>query len=488
MSALPSEGSSRKSLIKIKDSVLYYPHQILGVRDLARRGSFLLCDEMGLGKTLQAYTVAAIDFERGWANRILVVSPATLKWNWYDELEAFTNFTGLVLNGTPKQRLEQIATYKAEGIEVLIVNYEQVVAHLDDLNACGFDIVIFDEAHYLKTHNRKRTKACIRLRADRKFLLTGSPLLNQVNELFPLLHIVDPDEYSDYYRFVNRYAVFGGYKDKQIVGVKNEQELNARVQKVMLRRLKKDVLDLPAKQYIPVRVDFHPNQERLYKQVVDELRMDIPANPEPMDIENALTKFLRLKQICGTTYAIDPSLGDHSYKLDRATELVEEIVRPEGDYEGEPVVVFTQFRGVQAAFIARLEALGIKTWQLNGDTPQQERTSVVRDWGSDPTKGALVCMLQVAGVGLNMTQANKCIFLDKLFVPKLNEQAEDRLHRIGADKTRPIQIYEMIVRKSIEQRIETILRRKRKLFDTLVEDTDWKRAIYKAIIEEEGDA
>ena len=170
---------------------------------------------------------------------------------------------------------------------------------------------------------------------------------------------------------------------------------------------------------------------------------------------------------------------------DRVVELAAEITKSLGDYEGEPVVIFTQFRGVQEALIQRLQAVGIYTWELNGDTPKQARTDVVKQWGSAPQPGALVAMLQVAGVGLNMTQASKCIFVDKLFVPKLNEQAEDRLHRIGASTTQPIQVYEMIVKNSIESRIETILRRKTKLFNTLVETGDWKKMLYEAMLEEE---
>ena len=467
----------RKSLKKIHDDVPFYPHQIVGIRDLASRNSFLLADEMGLGKSLQSLTVAAIDYERGWAARTIIVAPASLKWNWQDEIAKHTNFTCLVLDGKPIERVEQLDEYESKRIDVLIVNYEQVIAHLDRLNALRFDIVIYDEAHYLKSPKTKRSQACQKLKAGRKFLLTGSPLLNQVNELWGLLHIIDPAEYPSYWRFVNRYAVFGGFKDKQIVGVKNEAELNERIGAVMLRRLKKDVLDLPEKQYITIKVDLHPEQEKMYKQATDEMKITLDNGADPLEIENALTKFLRLKQICGTTATIDPTT-DYSIKLDVAVDKLEEIVG-----NGEPTVVFTQFRAVQAALTRRLNSIGIKTWELNGDTPMNLRSEVVKQWGTSD-QGVLVAMLQVAGVGLNMTQASKCVFVDKLFVPKLNEQAEDRLHRIGANKTKPIQIIELIARNTIEQRIETILRRKRKLFDSLVEESSWKKELYKAMMEE----
>lgn len=481
-------GVTRKSLKMIHDDCEFYPHQITGIRTMARMSNFLLADEMGLGKSLQALTVAAIDFELGSASRVIVIAPASLKWNWQDEIEKFTYFTSIVLDGTPAQRNRQLDEFISTGCQVLITNYEQIKAHLNEINRMGFNIAIYDEAHYLKNFKSQRTKACLALNCERHFLLTGSPLLNQVNELWPLLHRVDPVTYNDYWRFVNRYAIFGGYKDKQIVGSKNKQELSTGLAQLMIRRLKKDVLDLPDKQYIVETLDLHPLQRTLYDEANEELQITIPDNPTPMDMENALTKYLRLKQVSNTAAEIQ-GYDDVSTKLDRLEDMALEICLPSTDSPGEPLVVFTQFRKTQECIVNRLSKLGLTCFTLNGDTPKDQRAEVVRTWGDNVDahgrRAVLVAMLQVAGVGLNMTQANKCIFVDRLYVPKLNEQAEDRLHRIGADKTRPIQIYVLVCRKTVEQRIEQILRQKRKLFDSLVEDSDWKRALYAALAEED---
>lgn len=475
----------RGSLEKLRDETIFYPHQISGVRTLARRTSFLLADEMGLGKSLQALAVAAIDFEEGTAMRVLIVAPASLKWNWQAEIEEHSRFTSLVLDGTKKQRSEWIDDYIINGdYDILIVNYEQVVAHLDELNACHFDIAIFDEAHYLKSHKAKRTKACHALNARRCFLLTGSPILNQIDDLWSLLHRIDRTEYPSYWKFLHRYAVYGGYQDKQIVGIKNQAELAARLDNVMLRREKKNVLDLPEKLYINLTVDLHPEQAKLYKQASDDLKIDLPDNPNPMELENALTKMLRLKQICGTTAAIE-GYPDHSTKLDLATERVVEIIG-----NGEPVVLFTQFRSVQACMLARLHAAGVHCYQLNGDTPMKARRQIVDDWSVHQRTwdhpAALVAMIQVAGVGLTMTAASKCIFLDKDWSPKINEQAEDRLHRIGASKTKPIEIISISCRKTVEARVEQILRRKAKTFAAIVEHDDWKKKLIETLMEEDA--
>jgi SNF2 family DNA or RNA helicase len=475
-------GAKRKSLEPwIKDDVEYYQHQADGIRYLARRKSFLLADDMGLGKSLQALTVFAIDVVQGYAKTCIVVCPVSLKGNWQDEIEKFSRIPYLVLSGAPHQRNKQLLEFaEMDGPKILICNYEQVVAHVETLDAMRFDVAIFDEAHYLKNHKAKRTKACLSVYSSRSFMLTGTPMLNHVDELWSLLHRINPREFPKYWSFVNRYAVFGGYKDKQIIGVQNEKELTEKLQGYMLRRLKKDVLDLPDVQIIERRVDLHEEQRKLYDEVVNEMRLPRPDDADDEDIENALTKFLRLKQICGTTL---PFTGeDISSKLDLA--IMDDMELLENDHK---VVVFTQFRDVQACYISRMEGLDVPIFQLHGDVKTNERVGIVKEWAMTSGPAVLVCMLQVAGIGLNMTAARHGAFLDELFVPGLNQQAIDRLHRIGASETQPVQIRKYICRNTIENRVQQILRTKSKLFGEIVEsDPHWKRKLYKALMEEDS--
>ena len=472
----------RKSLRYIHDDCEYYPHQIEGIRKLARWGSFILADEPGLGKSLQALTVFAIDVERGTANHALVVCPTTLKDNWAIEIQKHTHFQATVLEGTPVQRDKIIDDFLDSGDHILIVNYEQVWGHIRQLNEIGFDVVIYDEAHSMKNPKAKRTKACHGLRAPRHFCLTGTPMMNQINELWSLLHRVAPAEFPNYYQFLNRYAVFGGYKDKQIVGIKNEKELRERLQSLMLRRTKSEVLDLPEKQYIQVWCGMHPDQQKLYKEVKEELTLSSPAYPSPVEIENALHKFGLLKRICGSSGTVE-GYADHSAKLDRAIEVVMELFQ--NDHK---VVVFTADRKVHKFFAERLmRAGGGQPFMLSGDTPQNQRALTVQAWEDHPLPSAMLCMIQVGGVGLNMTAARHVVMLDKSFVPAINDQAIDRCHRIGADTTQPVQIYEMLCRGTIEERVEKLIKKKRKLFDVVVETSDFKKKLYAALTEEDDD-
>lgn len=479
----------------LKDEVQFYDHQIEGIRQMMQMRSFLLADDMGLGKSLQALTVAVGDVVRStngkrWAEKIIIIAPISLKGNWADEIEKFTRIPSVILGQSidpkrperlkilsPARRATQLEEFAAmEGPRILITNYEQIVKHITDINKIGFDIAIFDEAHYLKNPNAKRTKACHKIRATRYFMLTGTPMLNQVNELWGILHLIDPVQYPRFYTFQNRYCVYGGFQDKQIIGVKNEKELIQRLNKVMIRRMKSEVLDLPDVQTIVKKIDLSPAQQKLYDQVEQELEIPMVGQADPSEIENALTKLLRLKQICGTTLAFTGK--DDSAKLDTAIADAVEIIK-----NGHRLVVFTQFRDVQEAFCARLDAELPDTpiWELNGDVKQHDRQPYVHAWGRDPRPGALVCMLQVAGVGLNMTAARHGQFLDKLWVPGLNQQAVDRLHRIGQSETQPVQILEYHMKGTVETRVEQILRTKSKLFGTVVNDQDFEKKLLAAL-------
>jgi len=460
----------------IKDEVEYYKHQTEGIRKLARLKSFILGDDMGLGKSLQALTIFAIDVVQSRGDTALVVCPLSLKDNWLDEVEKYTGaIAAMKLHGTPKKRVEQLETFRdIQGPKILVVNYQQVVSHIDFLNSLRFHVAIFDEAHTMKNPKAKLTKACLNLHSTRSMMLTGTPLLNRVNELWSLLYRIDPKRFKSYWNFTHRFCVFGGFGGHEIIGTKNEAELKHVLAEVMVRRLKKDVLDLPEVQIIERKVRLLPEQRKLYDQAESEMMLELEGG-DISELENALTKMLRLKQICGTTL---PFTGeDHSAKLDMAVEENTELVDA-----GNHVVIFTQFRDVQRACVNRLKENGVTCYSITGDTPPYSRSETVKQWASDKPS-ALVCMLQVAGVGLNMTKAKHCTLLDKLYVPGLNQQAIDRLHRIGASTTQSIQVFDYYCIGTVESRVNQILRVKKKLGEDIIESAKDTEDFRKKLIE-----
>lgn len=470
---------SRKSLEPfLKDEVEYKKHQVDGIRHLYPQVSFLLADDMGLGKSLQALTIFCMDVKMGKATTLVIVCPTTLRENWAQEIQKFTRLPYVLLGEvphpkkrdemktlTPKARQEQLLNWLGQmGPRILICNYEQLAseAHKVTFARTRFDAVIFDEAHMMKNPKAQRTKAALALPSKRSFILTGTPMLNQVDELWTLLHRIAPKEFPSYWAFVNRYCVFGGYEGRKIVGVKNQTELTKTLGRFMLRRMKDDVLDRTKPTYIKHMLPLTTEQRKLYDQVKDELEF-VDGSGVTQDTSNDLTKFLRLKQICNTPYSIDKGLADSSFKLDRVIERSAEVAASNDKY-----VLFTQFRGTQDAVVERLTKLNAgPIYTLHGDTPKSERVPTVSRWGNEKGAAFIVCMTQVAGVGLNMVQASNCGFVDKLFVPGLNKQAVDRLDRIG--QTRPIVVDEFLTKGTVESRIEQILKTKEMLNADIVE-------------------
>lgn len=429
--------------------------------------------------SLQALAVTALDYELGNREKVAIVCPATLKDNWAAEIAQHTNFKTLVLNGTKPKREKMLEAFRSDPeTHIVILNYEQVDAHLDGINAAQLSTVIFDEAHYLKTPKSKRTKACFKIAARRSFLLTGSPMLNQPQELWGILHRINPQEFPSYWKFTQRFCTFGGFQGKAVTGVKNELELLEILDRYMLRRLKSEMIQLPAKNFIPVKVNLSALQRKLYEEAETELRLMIPDEPEPMELENAMVKILRLKQITGTPFTL--GFDDDSAKLDTAMQLAAQLIM-----YGEKIVVFTQFRGVLEAMETRLIKAGIPVWTLSGDTPGPKRIPMVHEWRDSPRPGVMLSMLQVGGVGVDFTAASNMIFLDKLYVPAMNDQAVDRCHRLSMDKTKEVNIYELTAVGTVEDRVEKILARKRKMTDKIIDNTAFRKLVVAALHEDE---
>lgn len=450
------------------------PHQIKGVSYMIRNSSFLQGDEMRLGKCIMAMTCCAIIHDYGYGSKFIVVCPNATKANWRDEILEKTHMKVVVLNGTPPQREKQWAQFEAidTGGRWLVLNYEQVEKNLDRINANGFDIAIFDECHALKNPYSKRTRATLKIKARQYYPMTGSIFLNHVNELWVHFHRIDPTLWPNYHAFMARYCVFGGYKDKQVVGVKNQAELTEYLKKIMIRRERKEVYPNMEKVVLPpVYIEFDPEQRKIYDQAKNEMLISLPGGvpTNGLEVENTLAQMLRLKQICGGMAVVDPAFDDVSPKFDKAMSLVEEFLDND-----RRVVLFTQFRGVLELLAQRMIAAKMMPFQLHGGVAAMDRNAVIKCWAAADPQPLLV-MLQVGGVGLNMTAASDAIFLDKLWVPALNEQAEDRI--TGRDQKGVAMIHTLAMRDSIEQYIERLLDRKSKVFQQVVETGSWKREL-----------
>lgn len=477
----------KKMPSKLRPDLKYYKHQLEGVRWLNARDSWVLADEPGLGKTLQALSAAAIDWDARGPLRILVVCDAKLKYNWAHEIEKLTLFSSHILDGKNyDERKRSFDFYRGFDTNILIAHYDQFVSRkvaqpdgsvknskvVEELFDIDWDIIIADEAHALKSWKAARTKAMHKLKTRRWFLLTGTPMENRPDELWSLLKLAIPETQS-YWKWVQRFCLFGGYGGHQVVGVKKKDELRAYLEEVMLRRLKRDCLDLPEKQHIQVLCELSDYQKDLYKEVVQDLRLTLPENPDPMEVETGLKRSLRLRQICSTPSNLE-GLDDDSGKLDVVVEEARNYLS-----NGHKIVVFTEFRGTLAALMNRFEKAGIDQYVVHGGIELTDRAFAQDAFTSHPRPCVFLATRQSCGIGLTLTAADVLFFVDKPFGPGKVQQAEDRIHRIGAKDS--VTIVDFICAGTYEEQIEKSTERKGEAIDELIPNAGWKKRVYDAI-------
>ena len=429
--------------------------------------------------TIQAIAAACIDVKHYGAERIVVVCPPTLKGNWGFELEKFTTLPYVVLKGSPNKRIKTLMDFeKMTGPRVLIVNYEQTLAHIPQMYAMNWDIGIYDEAHYMKTALAQRTVANIDMPTKRSFLLTGTPMLNNVGELFTLLYKCDPGTWDSQQAFLDRYASYGGYGGNQIVGVMNEEELHARIAPYFLRRLSEDVLNLREPEIITRYADMRPKQAKLYRQIIDEEILPWSDGTEE-EIKNAMAKFTRLLQASNTTR---PFLeAEESGKLDLVTDEAGQIMA-----SGDKVIQFTRFTDTFNASVDRLSKAGHAVYALHSGIKPEDRAAFVKSWADHDGPAVIVCMSQIAKEGLNMVAARHIQLIDKLFVPGLNDQVIARANRIGQDTSKPVVVLQYFSTGTAEARVQQILDQKEHVIGQVVKTTAELNEIMVQALKEQG--
>jgi len=437
---------------------ILHPYQRIGVGFLKVAKRAILADDMGLGKTLQ--TIALIDEAN--LSKILIVCPNSLKYVWLNEINKWKLPKKAIIIDKLNQRHPPEFYNK---YDVWIINYEKIIIerYYNLLLSRNYDLLVFDEAHNLKNRKSKRSEAAniLSKKADYLIEITGTPIMNRTSELWHLLHLLYPNEYKSYWKFVDRYAYvtrnyFGGY---EVYGVKNEKKLRKELAPILIRRLKTEVLkELPEKTIEQIYLDLKPKQQKYYNAMEEEMSIEL-ANDESLDAPTVLAKIIRLKQI-----AVTPKLLDTSLEFDNAKyDFVLDILNGTND----KVVIFSQFAKAIKLFAKELNAAGYKVVKYIGEMSPEERDKAITQFQSDDETRVFLATLQAGGVGITLTSANIAIFLDKHWTPAINEQAQDRLHRIGQKKN--VLIYELIAKNTIEEYIEQLLESKKDIIQAILE-------------------
>ncbi len=456
-------GEARLDLLKLP----LYPYQAVGTLFLAFTEKALLADDLGLGKTPQALAAAKLLREWHGINRVLVVTPASVKPQWGKEIERFTDDSYVVVSGSKQKRAEQYA----QRAFFTIVNYELFLRDLEHIHALGADLIVLDEAQRIKNWRAKTSQAIKELPRKFAFVLTGTPLENRLEELYSIVEFLDDKLLGPPWQFMAQHVIqdeWGG-----IIGYKDLEGVRRAIAPILLRRRKGDVLaDLPERIDNDFWLSLETEQERVYRPLEKRLT-ELLRLPEwgPEQSAIALSLLTHLREAATAAQLVDPNVTSSS-KLRELPALVEEIAS-----EGHKMLIFSQWermtRHAEAA-IAKLgirgrgsgEGEGIRSVRLHGGLGMRARQRVIEQFTNDP-KTMVFISTDAGGLGLNLQAASFVINLDLPWNPAKVEQRIGRAHRIG--QTQPVNVINMIAQDTIEQRVLDVLYSKQALFEEILD-------------------
>ena len=439
----------------VKDVVIDYTkysnrppldHQKESIQKLVENKKFILADDMGLGKTTS--TIIA-GLETG-AKKILIICPATLKINWKREIENYSDRPIFISEG------KQFSTEH----DFVIVNYD-IMKNFHDpkkkdeslILMSKFDLVIIDEAHYIKNAQAQRTKLIndITKSVDRLWLLTGTPMTSRPIDYFNLLSLIDSPVAKNWMAYVIRYCAgfqfkVGPRKIWNVQGASNLEELRDRTAGLTLRRLKENVLDLPDKIITPVYLRL---KSKVYEEVMGDYYNWYEKNPEESkSLTVQFTKLTKVRQI----------IADE--KISQTLEIAENIIE-----QDKKVIIFCNFTD---SLNKITEHFGKSAVKLDGSMSKHERQFSVDQFQENDKIKVFVGNIKAAGVGITLTSAEAVIFNDLSFLPSDHAQAEDRAYRYGQKNN--VLVYYPIFENTIEGIIYDILHNKKQVIATVMGD------------------
>lgn len=413
----------------------------------------ILADDMGLGKTLQAisFLVSVLPEIRESGRPALVVCPSSLLYNWSSELERFApGMRAVIADGSRKERSAKLS--RLDGVDVVIASYPLVRLDSADYDALAFHTLILDEAQMIKNDVTSTARAVKRLNARHRFALSGTPLENRLTELWSICEAVLP-------------GLFGSRREFQEL---RSEEVARMIRPFLLRRLKRDVLsELPDKIETMLKTDLLPEQKRLYASYLVKLRAEALKHMAEGIFElkkiRILAGLTRLRQICNHPAVFVEDYAGGSAKFDQLMDLIRDC-----RLSGRRPLVFSQYTGMLEMIRRRLTEQGVSAFLLEGSTPARERVEICRRFNAGERDVCLLS-LKAGGTGLNLTGADTVILYDLWWNPASEQQAMDRAHRIGQDKT--VQVFRLVARGTIEERMHDMQQRKRRLAEEVIQGT-----------------
>lgn len=442
-----------------------YPYQEEGAMHLAFGGRVMLADDMGLGKTVQAIAAAALLKDLRGMERVLVITPASLKHQWAREIRRFTSLPVAVVEGNllARRKMYLSPTF------FTIMNYELVRHDLAEVEQLRPNLIILDEAQRIKNWRSKTAVAVKRLKSRYAFVLTGTPLENRLDELYSIFQFLDPRILGPLWQFNDRFYELekradGSYK---VTGYKNFPELRATIEPYSCRRTRDEVL-----KDLPDRVDnnffvemtepqWHAYNE--YREIMARLLSIAKRRPlTPPERDRLLKALLKMRIICNALALHDKEIPpqEREKTAPKLREL-EQILTDEIASNGHKAVIFSQWSGMLALTAPVVKRVGLGYVTLTGDVPSAKRGALIERFFDDPDCRVFLST-DAGGVGLNLQAASLVVNLDLPWNPAVLEQRIGRAHRHGQSRT--VNVINLIAQGTIEERMLDTLAAKRNVF------------------------
>ena len=437
-----------------------FPYQSEGVAFLASRGRALLADDMGLGKTLQAISATSWLADNEGVQRVLVLCPASLKYQWAREIQKFTARSVQIIQGNVESRMVQ---YRADAL-FFIINYELVLRDLTVINeTLKADLIILDEAQRIKNWRTKLASTVKLIPSRYVFVLSGTPLENRLEDLYSLLQVVDARVLGPLWRCLLDFHITD--ERGKVIGYRNLSELRRRIASVMLRRNRSLVSDqLPDRTEISLDIPMTDEQLELHDYALSTAgRLAHIAKRRPLtpgEQNRMMAALQQARMACNAAGLVDKET-EGSPKLDELARLLEELCLQ----SNRKVVVFSQWALMTEMVESLVRSLKLGCVRLHGGVPSHKRGDLMDRFQNDAAVQVFIST-DAGGTGLNLQSATALINLDMPWNPAVLDQRIARIHRLG--QKQKVQIFLLLAEDSYEQRVASLVKGKRALFDNVI--------------------
>lgn len=463
---------NRRALTELSEQYKEIPDNLLdaqlpdyqkkGISFATFREAAVIADEMGLGKTAQAIGTAVFKKQLLGFKRALVICPASLKQQWKQEIERFSNESALIADGSPEKRL---SVYQNTSAFFIIVNYEILlkdISYFSQLGPLAPDLLIVDEAQRIKNFATQTAQVLKKIQRKHTLALTGTPIENRLIDLYSIIEFTDPHFLSPLWEFSYQYCFFDEKQRNKITGYYNLHELHERLKPILLRRTKADVLDeLPDISEVNVPVTLHEQQQHYHQEFGRSVAAILSKKlMTPFDHQKLMQLLAKMRMACNSTFLIDKETN-HSPKLAELRHIL--LEKLDILHQPRKIIIFSEWMRMGDLIGKMLFDYGIGFAELNSYVPVQQRDGAISKFTHDAGCKVLLCT-DVGSTGLNLQIADTVINFELPWNPAKKLQRMGRIDRIGQQQ-RHLTVINLYAENSIEEKIANGLLLKQSLME-----------------------